>query len=78
MHSFVHLLLAYLFRELTRGHGSFSATAMRAFIDKLEEEKQIPEDAAASLRALTPATYTGIAGELTKRWVADYQEKRKQ
>ncbi|QTG75624.1 adenylosuccinate lyase [Trueperella pecoris] len=46
-------------KELTRGH-QVGADDMRAFIDSLG----LPEDTAARLRNLTPATYVGLAKEL--------------
>ena len=54
-------------KELTRGQGSFSSTAMRDFVGtKLRDGKQIPGDAADALLKLTPATYTGEAGALAR------------
>ncbi len=47
-------------KELTRGQ-RVSAERMRAFIDTLE----IPEEARARLRELTPGRYVGLAAELT-------------
>ena len=47
-------------KELTRGQ-RVSAERMREFIDTLE----IPEEARARLRALTPGRYVGLAAELT-------------
>jgi adenylosuccinate lyase len=49
-------------KELTRGQ-RVSAEGMRAFIDGLE----IPEEARARLRELTPGGYVGLAAELTAR-----------
>ena len=37
--------------------------SLHAFIDGLA----LPDDAKARLKALTPATYTGLAAELAKR-----------
>ncbi len=48
-------------KELTRGQ-RITPEAMAAFIDGLE----IPEEARARLRELTPATYTGIAEKLAR------------
>jgi len=48
-------------KELTRGQGINEAT-MRAFIGSLD----LPEDAKRRLLALTPGTYTGLAGDLSK------------
>ena len=53
-------------KELTRGHGSFTAPAMRAFIDKLQREGQVPPAAADALRALTPSSYVGDAAALAR------------
>jgi len=39
---------------------------------------QIPAEAAASLRALTPASYTGLAAQLTRRWVDEYRSRQQQ
>ena len=49
-------------KELTRGKG-ITRDALHAFIDGL----QIPADARARLKALTPATYIGKAAELARR-----------
>jgi adenylosuccinate lyase len=46
-------------KALTRGHGITEA-AMREFIDSLD----LPEDAKARLKALTPAAYVGLAQQL--------------
>jgi adenylosuccinate lyase len=48
-------------KALTRGHG-IDADAMRAFIDGLD----LPVDAKARLRALTPASYVGLAERLAR------------
>ena len=49
-------------KELTRGQ-RISADRLQAFIDGLE----IPEEARARLRALTPAGYVGLARELAEQ-----------
>ncbi|RPH41370.1 MAG: adenylosuccinate lyase [Burkholderiales bacterium] len=49
-------------KELTRGKG-ITAEALAAFVDRLD----IPDDAKARLRALTPASYIGKAAELARR-----------
>jgi adenylosuccinate lyase len=46
-------------KELTRGH-RLTAEDMRGFIAGLG----LPDDVAARLTALTPATYTGLAEQL--------------
>ncbi|HHQ14858.1 MAG TPA: adenylosuccinate lyase [Chromatiales bacterium] len=48
-------------KALTRGE-RIDANALQAFIDGLD----LPQDARERLRALTPATYTGLAEELTR------------
>jgi adenylosuccinate lyase len=53
-------------KDLTRGHGAFSAPAIHAFIAKLEAEGQVPEAAAEALRRLTPSTYVGHAPALAR------------
>lgn len=53
-------------KDLTRGNGAFSAATIRAFITRLEKEKQLPAEAAAALLALTPASYVGLAPELAR------------
>ena len=53
-------------KDLTRGHGAFNAASIRAFIAKLEAEKQVPPEAAAALMALTPSTYVGHAPALAR------------
>ncbi len=50
-----------LLKELTRGH-RVGAEDLAAFVSGLE----IGEEAKARLRALTPATYTGVAEELAR------------
>lgn len=52
-------------KELTRGR-KVDAAAMREFIASLG----MPADVEARLLALTPATYTGLAGELVRRHLA--------
>jgi len=49
-------------KALTRGKG-ITRAALHAFVDTLD----IPVDAKASLKALTPATYIGKAAELARR-----------
>ncbi len=49
-------------KAFSRGR-AISAAEIAAFIDALE----VPEDARARLRALTPAAYTGMAAELARR-----------
>ena len=53
-------------KDLTRGHGAFNATAIRAFIQRLADEKQLPREAAEQLMALTPASYIGQAPQLAR------------
>ena len=53
-------------KDLTRGNGAFTAPAIHAFIAKLEAEKQVPAEAAAELRALTPSNYVGHAPALAR------------
>ena len=50
-------------KALTRGKTGMTPEALAAFITKLG----LPADAKARLLALTPATYTGLAGALSKR-----------
>lgn len=50
-------------KALTRGKTGMTPEALGAFITKLA----LPADAKARLLALTPATYTGLAGTLSKR-----------
>lgn len=53
-------------KELTRGRGAFDAAGIRAFVEKIAAEGQVPPAAAAELRALTPATYLGLAPQLAR------------
>jgi len=48
-------------KALTRGQG-MTAASMQAFVESLS----LPEDDKQRLRALTPATYTGLAGQLAR------------
>jgi adenylosuccinate lyase len=50
-------------KALTRGRSGMTSEALAAFVDGLA----LPADAKARLRALTPATYTGLAAQLAKR-----------
>ena len=50
-------------KALTRGKGGVTREALRRFIEGLE----LPDEARARLRALTPSTYTGLAAALAKR-----------
>ncbi len=50
-------------KELTRGKSGMTRESLHAFIDGLE----IPADAKARLKALTPATYIGNAAALARR-----------
>ena len=50
-------------KTLTRGKSGISGESLHAFIDGLA----LPDDARARLKALTPATYIGLAAELAKR-----------
>jgi adenylosuccinate lyase len=50
-------------KALTRGKGGITRESLHAFIDGLD----IPADAKASLRALTPAAYLGDAEALARR-----------
>ena len=50
-------------KALTRGHSGMTRDTLHAFIDGLE----LPADAKARLKALTPATYIGLAANLAKR-----------
>jgi adenylosuccinate lyase len=50
-------------KALTRGKTGITRESLHAFIDALE----IPDEAKARLRALTPATYIGRAAELARR-----------
>ena len=50
-------------KALTRGQKGMTRETLHAFIDGLA----LPDDAKARLKALTPATYIGLAAELAKR-----------
>jgi adenylosuccinate lyase len=50
-------------KALTRGKSGMSRESLQAFVDTLA----LPDDAKARLRALTPATYVGLAEELARR-----------
>lgn len=50
-------------KELTRGKGGINKASLHAFVQTLD----IPNDAKEGLLNLTPANYTGIAAELTKK-----------
>jgi adenylosuccinate lyase len=50
-------------KALTRGKTHMAPEALRAFIDGLD----LPPEAKAALKALTPATYIGNAAELARR-----------
>jgi adenylosuccinate lyase len=50
-------------KALTRGRDDITRDALVAFIDALA----IPDDAKERLKAMSPATYTGRAGELARR-----------
>jgi adenylosuccinate lyase len=50
-------------KALTRGRGGITRETLHAFIDTLE----LPPDARARLKALTPATYVGAAAALARR-----------
>jgi len=50
-------------KALTRGKTGMTRESLHAFIDGLA----LPPDARARLKALTPATYIGLAAELAKR-----------
>lgn len=50
-------------KALTRGKTGMTPAALRAFVTGLA----LPDDAKARLLALTPATYLGLAGPLSKR-----------
>ena len=49
-------------KELTRGRRGMTREALHAFIDRLE----LPSEAKARLKALTPATYVGLAEKLAR------------
>jgi len=50
-------------KALTRGVTGMTRESLHAFIDGLE----LPQEAKARLKALTPSTYVGLAAELAKR-----------
>jgi len=50
-------------KALTRGRTGITRESLHAFIDGLA----LPADARARLRALTPATYTGLAADLAQK-----------
>jgi adenylosuccinate lyase len=50
-------------KALTRGRTGMTRESLHAFVDALA----LPEDAKRRLKALTPATYTGLAAELAQR-----------
>jgi adenylosuccinate lyase len=50
-------------KALTRGRTGMSRESLHAFVDGLA----LPDDAKARLKALTPATYIGLAAELARR-----------
>jgi adenylosuccinate lyase len=50
-------------KALTRGRTGMTRAMLHEFIDTLA----LPADATARLKALTPATYTGLAAELARR-----------
>jgi len=50
-------------KELTRGKGGITRESLHAFIDGLT----IPEAEKARLKAMTPASYTGMAAELARQ-----------
>ncbi len=50
-------------KALTRGRTGMTRASLHAFIDNLA----LPDDAKARLKALTPATYTGLAAPLARR-----------
>jgi adenylosuccinate lyase len=50
-------------KALTRGQRGMTRASLHAFIDGLA----LPADAKARLKALTPATYVGLAGKLARR-----------
>lgn len=49
-------------KSLTRGAGGITRETLEAFIDQLD----IPDDAKAALKALTPSTYVGNAASATR------------
>ena len=50
-------------KALTRGKSGITRASLHAFVDGLA----LPAEAKEALKALTPARYTGIAGQLAKR-----------
>ena len=50
-------------KALTRGQSGMTREALHAFIDGLP----LPDEAKRGLKALTPATYVGLAAGLAKR-----------
>jgi len=50
-------------KALTRGQRGMTRESLHAFIDALA----LPPDAKARLKALTPATYVGLAEALARR-----------
>jgi adenylosuccinate lyase len=50
-------------KALTRGKGGINRETLHAFIDGLA----IPDGEKARLKAMTPASYTGIAAELARQ-----------
>jgi adenylosuccinate lyase len=50
-------------KALTRGRTGITRESLHAFIDGLA----LPADARARLKALTPATYTGLAADLAQK-----------
>ena len=50
-------------KALTRGKTGMTRASLHAFIDGLA----LPSDAKARLKALSPATYIGLAAELARR-----------
>jgi adenylosuccinate lyase len=50
-------------KALTRGKTGMTREALHAFIEALD----LPADAKARLKALTPSTYVGKAADLAKR-----------
>ena len=53
-------------KALTRGQGGMTREAVGGFVAELERKGQLPPADAARLRALTPATYVGRAGDLAR------------
>jgi adenylosuccinate lyase len=50
-------------KALTRGRKGITREALHAFVDGLD----LPPEAKAALKALTPATYLGLAADLARR-----------